>query len=460
MFIEIPEKVEFILNTLLENGFEAYAVGGCVRDVLLNRVPGDWDITTSAKPQQVKRLFRRTIDTGIQHGTVTVMLDKEGFEVTTYRIDGEYEDSRHPKSVEFTTNLVEDLKRRDFTINAMAYNHVTGIVDEFGGMEDLKAKRIVCVGNPKERFKEDALRMLRAVRFSGQLGFEIEQQTKEAIRELAQTIQNISAERIRVELDKLFCSKHPDRFYIAYETGITKYVMPEFDVMMETSQDNPNHMDCVGVHCMKALLAFRNDIAQREEFLAMNYPHKLFSVLCWAILLHDVGKPSMKTVDEAGVEHFMKHDVEGADIARKILRRLKFDNYTVDTVTHLIRWHDYRYELNIKTIRRALNKIGKESIFPLLFIQYADVLAQSMYNREEKIARLDGAKELIKEVFKKNQAITLKDLDISGNDLIEEGFPKGKEIGVVLQALLDKVLEDPECNQKEILLKYAMSFKK
>ena len=201
MFIAIPEKVEYILNTLLENGYEAYAVGGCVRDVLLGRKPGDWDITTSAKPEQVKKLFRRTIDTGIQHGTVTVMLEKEGFEVTTYRIDGEYEDSRHPKCVEFTTNLVEDLKRRDFTINAMAYNHVAGIVDEFGGMEDLKRKRIVCVGDPQERFKEDALRMLRAVRFSGQLGFEIEENTKNAIQILAPTIQNISAERIRVELD-------------------------------------------------------------------------------------------------------------------------------------------------------------------------------------------------------------------------------------------------------------------
>lgn len=460
MFIEIPKKVEFILNTLLENGFEAYAVGGCVRDVLLGRVPGDWDITTSAKPQQVKSLFRRTIDTGIQHGTVTVMLDREGFEVTTYRIDGEYEDSRHPKSVEFTTNLVEDLKRRDFTINAMAYNHVMGIVDEFHGMEDLKAGRIVCVGNAKERFKEDALRMLRAVRFSGQLGFEMEEQTKEAIRQLAPTIQNISAERIRVELDKLFCSRHPERFYIAYETGITRYVMPEFDRMMRTSQNNPHHMDCVGVHCMKALQVFQKEIAGGEEFLAMHYPHKLYSALCWAILLHDVGKPSRKSTDENGIEHFVRHDLEGADISRKILRRLKFDNYTVDMITNLIRWHDYRYELNMTAIRKTLNKIGKENIYPLLFMQYADVLAQSLYNREEKLARLDGAKALIKEVLAKNQPITLKDLAISGNDLIAEGIPKGKEIGVVLKALLDKVLEDPECNQKEILLKYALSFKK
>lgn len=460
MFIEIPEKVEYILNKLLDNGFEAYAVGGCVRDALLNRIPGDWDITTSAKPEQVKQLFRRTIDTGIQHGTVTVMLEKEGFEVTTYRIDGEYEDSRHPKNVEFTTNLVEDLKRRDFTINAMAYNHVTGIVDEFGGIEDLKQKRIVCVGDPKERFGEDALRMLRAVRFSGQLGFEIEEKTKEAIEELAPTILNISAERIRVELDKLFCSNHPDRFLIAYETGITKYVIPEFDQMMKTQQNNPNHMDCVGVHCIKTLMTFHEQIATSEEYCAKQYDHKLFSALCWTMLLHDVGKPKMKTVDEEGIDHFYGHDEAGAAIARKVLRRLKFDNYTVDTVTHLIRWHDYRYELTLKAIRRALNKIGGDYIFPLLFVQRADVLSQSMYNREEKTGRLDGAKKLVEEVFEKQQAFTLKDLAVNGNDLIEAGIKPGRDIGTVLQKLLEQVLEKPEDNEKEILLNCLKTYKK
>ncbi|MBR3772286.1 MAG: CCA tRNA nucleotidyltransferase [Clostridium sp.] len=460
MFIDIPEKVEFILNMLLENGYEAYAVGGCVRDVLLGRIPGDWDITTSAKPQEVKRLFRRTIDTGIQHGTVTVMLDKEGFEVTTYRIDGEYEDSRHPKSVEFTTNLVEDLKRRDFTINAMAYNHVTGIVDEFGGMEDLKVGRIVCVGNPKERFQEDALRMLRAVRFSGQLGFTIEENTRDAIQELAATIQNISAERIRVELDKLFCSKYPERFFVAYETGLTKYIMPEFDQMMETKQNNPNHVDNVGIHCIKALKIFHEQIAQSEDYQKREYPYKIFSALCWTILLHDVGKPAMRTVDENGTDHFYNHDLEGANIAKHILKRLKFDNYTVDTVTHLIRWHDYRYELKLQAIRRALNKIGKEAIFPLLLVQRADVLAQSDYNRDEKLARLDDAESLVNEVFEKSQAFTLKDLAVNGSDLIEAGMTPGKELGVVLKALLEQVLENPEDNKKEILLNSAMSFKK
>lgn len=452
MFIEIPEKVEYILNILLNNGYEAYAVGGCVRDVLLHREPGDWDITTSAKPEQVKQLFRRTIDTGIQHGTVTVMLEKEGFEVTTYRIDGEYEDSRHPKSVEFTMNLVEDLKRRDFTINAMAYNHITGIVDEFGGIEDLKRKRIVCVGNPEERFGEDALRMLRAVRFSGQIGFDIEETTQSAIQKLAPTIQNISAERIRVELDKLFCARYPERFMVAVETGLTDYILPEFNRMLETEQNNKNHMDNVGTHCMKALQVFHEQIAVSEAYKKFNYPHKLYSAISWTLLLHDVGKPSMKTVDEYGVDHFYGHDQEGAKLVKTILKRLKFDNDTIDTVSHLIRWHDYRYELTPRAIRRTLNKIGSELIFPLLFVQYADVLAQSQYRQKEKLEKLDQAKVLIEECLKNKEAFTLKDLKVNGNDLIEAGVQPGKEVGNVLKALLEEVLDDPHKNNKEFLL--------
>ncbi|SET63507.1 CCA tRNA nucleotidyltransferase [[Clostridium] polysaccharolyticum] len=452
MFIAIPEKVEFILNKLLDSGYEAYAVGGCVRDVLLDRIPGDWDITTSAKPEQVKKLFKRTIDTGIQHGTVTVMLEKEGFEVTTYRIDGEYEDSRHPKSVEFTTNLIEDLKRRDFTINAMAYNHVTGIVDKFGGMEDLKRKRIVCVGNPEERFSEDALRMLRAIRFSGQLGFEIEEHTKDAIAKLASTIQNISAERIRVELDKLLCAKYPDRFFIAHKTGLTDYILPEFNLMMDTPQNNPNHIDVVGVHCIKALLAFHNEVAVSGQYKELYDDHKLYSALCWAIFLHDVGKPAMRTTDENGVDHFRGHDEEGSKMVKIILKRLKFDNYTVNMVSQLIRWHDYRYELTPKAIRRAMNKIGGEIIFPLISLQYADVLAQSSYQKEAKLIRLEKSKKLMEERIANKEAFTLKDLAVNGNDLIKAGVAPGKEVGDVLKSLLERVLEDPEQNQKEILL--------
>ena len=251
--ILLPEKVNPIIKTIQAAGFEAYAVGGCVRDSILGRIPDDWDITTSAKPEDIKKLFKRTIDTGIEHGTVTVMLDKEGFEVTTYRIDGEYEDSRHPKEVTFTSNLREDLRRRDFTINAMAYNDEVGLVDIFGGILDIEQKIIRCVGNAKERFTEDALRMMRAVRFSAQLGYDIAPETKEAIKELAPTLKKISAERIQVELIKLVVSNNPDFLRIAYETGITAQVLWEFDLCMKTEQKNPHHMYSVGEHTLWAM---------------------------------------------------------------------------------------------------------------------------------------------------------------------------------------------------------------
>ena len=253
MVIQLPEKVKYMIDTLMEAGYEAYAVGGCIRDSILGRKPEDWDITTSARPMQVKQLFKRTIDTGIQHGTVTVMISGEGFEVTTYRIDGEYEDGRHPREVEFTASLLEDLRRRDFTINAMAYNEKEGLVDAFSGRKDLEKKLIRCVGNPKERFEEDALRMMRAVRFAAQLGFSIEKGTRDAITELAGNLAKVSAERIQVELVKLLVSNHPGEFMTAYETGLTQVFLPEFDAMIDTPQNNKHHCYNVGKHTIEAV---------------------------------------------------------------------------------------------------------------------------------------------------------------------------------------------------------------
>ena len=250
MTINIPQKAAQILRTLNAAGYEAYVVGGCVRDSILNRVPGDWDITTSALPEQVYELFHRTVDTGIQHGTVTVMMDKEGFEVTTYRVDGEYHDGRHPDAVTFTRSLEEDLKRRDFTINAMAYHPEHGLVDLFGGMEDIDQKIIRCVGNPVERFTEDALRMLRAVRFSAQLGFTVEENTKAALARMAGNLEHVSAERIQTELVKLLVSDHPDYLRTAWETGLTREFLPEFDACMETKQNTPHHCYTVGEHIL------------------------------------------------------------------------------------------------------------------------------------------------------------------------------------------------------------------
>ncbi|MCI6006287.1 MAG: CCA tRNA nucleotidyltransferase [Blautia sp.] len=443
MKIEIPSKAAMILNILEDAGFEAYVVGGCVRDSILGRIPDDWDITTSAAPEQVKALFRRTVDTGLAHGTVTVMMEKEGFEVTTYRVDGEYEDGRHPKEVTFTASLEEDLKRRDFTINAMAYNPSTGIVDLFGGLEDLENKLIRCVGNPLERFTEDALRIMRAVRFSAQLGFQIEENTKNALGVLAPNLRHVSAERIQVELIKLLVSPHPDYLRIAYETGVTKEFLPEWDVCMVTEQNTPHHCYTVGEHILHSLLNIRAD-----------------KVLRLTMLLHDIGKPAVKKTDENGRDHFKMHGPESEKMAHDILRRLKLDNDTISKVCRLVKWHDYRPLPEMKAVRRAVNKIG-EDLFPLyLEVQRADTLAQSDYRREEKTGRLEGVCACWKQIREEKQCVSLKSLAVTGRDLITEGIAPGREIGEILQYLLEIVLEDPEQNQKEKLLAKLQNYRK
>lgn len=441
--IQLPEKVKYIINTIMEAGYEAYAVGGCIRDSILGRTPDDWDITTSATPYQVKELFRRTIDTGIQHGTVTVMLDKEGFEVTTYRIDGEYEDSRHPKEVTFTADLIEDLKRRDFTINAMAYNDETGMVDVFDGMKDMDRKVIRCVGNPRERFTEDALRMMRAVRFSAQLGYRIEEETLAAIRELSPNLAHISAERVQTELVKLVVSPHPENLRIAYEAGITKVILPEFDVCMETEQNNPHHCYNVGEHILRSMQAIRQD-----------------KVLRLAMLFHDIGKPRTITVDDRGINHFHGHPDVSEEMARSILKRLKFDNHTIYMVTNLVKFHDYNVEPGEKYVRRAIMKIG-EDIFPLLFdVKEADMEAQSAYRRKEKEEKLKAVYQVYEQVIANKQCVSLKTLAITGKDLIEEvGMQPGPKIGEMLAKLLDIVIEDPVQNSRENLLKLAGEIK-
>lgn len=435
-----------IIHTITAHGYEAYAVGGCVRDAVLGRGPEDWDITTSAKPKEVKALFRRTIDTGIEHGTVTVMMEKEGFEVTTYRIDGEYEDGRHPKEVEFTASLAEDLKRRDFTINAMAYNESEGIIDLFDGMGDLQRGIIKCVGNPIERFSEDALRMLRGVRFAGQLGFTIEAGTMEAMSIKASTIKKISAERIRVELDKLLRSQYPDKLKEAYQIGITSYILPEFNQMLETRQNNPHHCYNVGIHSLKAVEYINKVAAERNMGL------KEHSVLCWTALLHDIGKPMVISTDKKGVDHFYNHALEGEGIGKNLLKRLKFDNYTINLVSHLIRWHDYPITLTRKSLRRCANKIGKENMELFFCIKEADVYGQSDLEKKEKFKLISNARDIYKQVVEARECVNLKDLAVGGHDLIEIGITPGKEIGILLNSLLEKVLENPDLNKKEYLL--------
>ena len=438
----LPAKVNFIIDTLQKHGFEGYAVGGCVRDAMLSRVPQDWDITTSAKPEQVKALFSHTIDTGIQHGTVTVMLDHEGFEVTTYRIDGEYEDARHPKEVQFTSNLLEDLRRRDFTINAMAYNEKDGLVDAFDGLGDLERGIIRCVGVAEERFTEDALRMLRAVRFAAQLGFAIEEQTKAAISKLAPNLAKVSAERIQIEMVKLLTSAHPEEMKTAWETGLTNIFLPEFDAMMETEQKNPHHQYSVGEH---AIVALQNAAPDK--------------VLRLTMLLHDVAKPVCKSTDEDGVDHFYGHQEKGVEMARAILRRLKFDNDTTNRVCKLVACHDRMPALSEKSVRRAIFGNGEEQ-YPILFaVKRADTLAQSTLKREEKLAAIDTYERLYEDIMEKQQCLSIKDLAVSGSDLIALGMEPGKAIGEMLGALLDAVLEEPSLNTKEKLTELVHNLK-
>lgn len=437
MKMNLPINANRIIEVLQKNGYEASVVGGCVRDSILGRVPGDWDITTSATPDQVKELFDHTIDTGIEHGTVTIMMDHEGYEVTTYRIDGEYEDARHPKEVTFTSNLVEDLKRRDFTINAMAYNDRDGLIDVFGGVEDLQAGIIRCVGNPMDRFSEDALRMLRAVRFSAQLGFEIEDNTKAAVKELAPTISKVSAERIQVELVKLLQSHHPDRMRTAYELGLTAIFLPEFDRMMETPQNTKHHMYSVGEHTIATLMAVEPE-----------------RVLRLAMLLHDVAKPACRTTED-GKDHFHGHPEAGAQMAKDIFRRLKFDNDTMNRVCHLIRYHDYRPEMTERSIRRAISKVGPEFCTELFAVKRADVAGQSDYHREEKNAYITQWQEMFEDMEAKKVCLTKAQMAINGRDLMDMGVPQGKEIGRILDSLYEAVLDNPEWNNKEKLVELA-----
>lgn len=438
MQISMPENVRKIIEKLEEAGFEAYAVGGCIRDSILGRQPNDWDITTSARPLEIKALFRRTVDTGLQHGTVTVLLGGEGYEVTTYRIDGEYEDGRHPKEVVFTSNLTEDLRRRDFTINAMAYSERDGLVDVFDGMGDIEKGVIRCVGNAEERFTEDALRMLRAVRFSAQLGFSIEESTREAIAKLAGNLSKISAERIQAEMTKLLMSPHPEELRTAYETGITAVILPEFDRMMGTEQHTPHHFCTVGEHTLWALINVRAD-----------------KVLRLAMLFHDMGKPAVRAADEKGQDHFIGHPEESVRVANEVLHRWKFDNDTINKVKCLVRFHDLRPALTPRSVRRMAHKVGG-AMMPLLFeVQRADILAQSGCRREEKLHSLEMVGRIYEEVLEKGQCLSMKELAVSGKDLIADGMEPGKEIGRVLEALLNDVLEEPEHNTKEYLLAYS-----
>lgn len=433
--IRIPPGAARILRVLEDHGYEAFVVGGCVRDSLLGRNPNDWDITTSALPLQVKALFRRTIDTGLKHGTVTILMDGEPFEVTTYRVDGEYLDGRHPSEVTFTASLQEDLQRRDFTINAMAYSEKKGLQDLFGGLPDLEKGLIRAVGDPAKRFGEDALRIMRAVRFAAQLGYEVEADTVQAMKELAPTLSKISAERIAAELEKLLVSPHPEKLKMAYECGITAVILPEFDRCMETAQNNPHHKYSVGEHTIVSIGNARPD-----------------RILRYTMLMHDMGKPSCKTTDEQGIDHFYGHQEVSAQMANDILRRLKSDNETRRSVSKLVRYHDLTCGLTGKSVRKAISLIG-EDLFPLyLEVKDADTRAQSDFRFQEKMDYLEEVRHLYRKILEEGDCLSLKDLAVNGKDLIAAGMKPGREIGEVLEAMYRDVIDDPEHNNKEYLM--------
>lgn len=438
MNIVLPQDVIQIIERLESCGHEAYAVGGCVRDSILGKEPADWDITTSASPEDVKALFTHTIDTGIAHGTVTIMCGKCGYEVTTYRIDGEYKDGRHPESVAFTNLLSEDLRRRDFTINAMAYNQTEGLVDLFGGMQDLQDGVIRCVGEATERFSEDALRMLRAVRFAAQLGFSIEKATYDAICALAPTIARVSMERIMVELVKLLTSDYPEEMRTVYACGLSAVFLPEFDAMMETPQHTVHHQYSVGEHTIHALMA-----VPAERILRLT------------MLFHDVAKPVCRTTDEAGNDHFYGHPEIGAEMTGQILRRLKFDNDTIRSVKRLVRFHDMRPVLQEKNVRRSIVKMGLESFPEIFAVKRADTLAQSMYMRQQKLDAIDQFEALYDRIIEKQVCVQKKDLALNGKDLLELGVPQGKKVGEILDLLFAQVIEEPAKNTREELLTEA-----
>lgn len=407
--IALPKDVKHIIGVLMENGYEAYAVGGCVRDSILGRVPGDWDITTSALPMQVKGLFRRTVDTGIQHGTVTVMLGRNGYEVTTYRIDGKYEDSRHPESVEFTPKLEEDLKRRDFTINAMAYNDEHGIVDIFDGVGDLQRKIIRCVGNAHDRFDEDALRILRAVRFSAQLGFGIEENTAGAAKELAVNLKRISSERIHTEFNKMLKSAHPDYFSVADAIGIMEIVLPEYHVM---SAEDKAFVGALARECACLL---------PERYAAMLFMSGGYS--------------------EEGP----------ADTAKRVLKRLKLDNDTINTASMLLRFGMLEITDDESRIRHIIYETGDKNILRILDFRAA--YEKCIGNDITDVRRMY---DICNMIFERGDCVSLKNLAITGKELIAMGVPAGRQMGEILNSLLMLVLDNPQLNDREQLSKEAL----
>lgn len=437
--MNIPVHIKKTLNLLENNGFEAYIVGGCVRDSLRKTDPNDWDVTTSATPDQILNVFNeyKCIETGKKHGTISVIIDSNIIEITTYRIDGIYSDTRHPDSVSFSSNIYDDLSRRDFTINAIAYNPNKGFVDLFEGNEDIQSQIIRCVGNPYERFKEDALRILRALRFSSQLSYTIDEKTKKAIIELATLLKNISKERIYEEMTKILCGKNVESVLLEY-SSVFSIIIPELEACIGFEQNTPWHCYDVYTHIAKSVANIENKPIYR-----------------WTMLLHDVGKPEKYITDQFGVGHFYGHPIVSEQIARNRLKELHADTKSINMICCLIKNHDTRIELSQKSVLKLLNKLGKEIVLMLIDVQNADHKAQNPDKWERCMTYENEFKRILSEISEKGLCFTLKDLKFNGDDCKALGINDGIAIRNTLSNVLDAVINQKINNNKLEITEYV-----
>ncbi|MEJ8552999.1 CCA tRNA nucleotidyltransferase [Tepidibacter sp. Z1-5] len=438
MNIDIPVEVEKILGIVNQNNYEGFVVGGCVRDTLLKGTPKDWDITTSCLPEKLMSILQendiKVIPTGLKHGTVTAIIKDNQYEITTYRIDGEYRNNRSPESVQFTDKIEADLSRRDFTINAMAYNHKYGLCDPFFGQQDLKKEIVKCVGDPLNRFEEDALRILRGIRFATRLNFKLDEATKHAMSDKGNLLLNISHERIREELCKILLTHKPSLgFNMLKELNLLKYILPELDKCVGFDQKNFYHDKDVFDHIMSVV-----------DYTPCNIKTRL------AALFHDVAKPICFSIDEKGVGHFYGHNIKGERLTERILKRLKFDNNTIEDVCILIKEHMNMPNLeNKKSIKKLINRSKIDNIFDLIDLKIAD--RKSSTNADD-IGSILELKDNIEEIIDNNEPLSVNDLSINGNDIIKLGIKPGKKIGKILNDLNELILEHPELNTKEYLV--------
>ncbi len=438
LMMKLPPQVNTAFEMLEAAGYEAYLVGGAVRDYVRDNSPAkDWDITTNALPEQVEEIFTgyHLIETGLKHGTVTVVIDQEPLEITTYRVDGDYSDHRHPDSVSFTRSLKDDLERRDFTMNALAYNPRTGVVDFVGGKADIAGDLVRCVGDPDRRFQEDGLRMLRALRFASVYGMTIEAATAAAIHRNKHLLKGIAAERILVELTKMLCAQGAAGVLRDF-ADVLAVPIPELTPMFGFPQHNPHHDKDVWDHTIAVIESITPE-----------------PVLRWAALLHDIGKPSCFSLAEDGIGHFFGHSDQSTSMAESILSRLRFDNASKEQIVRLVRYHDMPITADRKPIKRLLSKHGEDATRQLIELHKADTLGQSAICRH-RIAIFEEVSQMINEILQEESCFTLKNLAVNGHDMMTLGF-QGPTIGRVLQECLDAVLDEQIPNEHEALMAFA-----